>query len=387
MMKWLSVSPSLRWIPVFMVDSIPMRIAIISPCMGRYGGLEGFVLTVATGISCMPGFNVEVIFKRAGAFELHADLESKIRQSGVNVSFCDKASWPLWQAIRRADLVHLQNPCPDVTVMARLARPPLLINVINHLGQGGGWHQRLWLGCLKLAKRRFYISEFVRRTWEGTEEAWSGSRVVFPICELSPLEPLPVGERKGFVFVARWIENKGLDTLVEAYARAKLEPEQWPLQLLGDGPMRPKIEARFKELGLKSVEMPGFITEQEKSERIRRSRFAVIPPNTREDFGLVAIEARHLGLPCLITRDGGVPEAAGKHALSCEPGDVDGLAALLRQAAAMSESEYSQMASAAHESLESELVRTEFYASVYRDMVAAKQKGKPKMEGGPGTST
>jgi glycosyltransferase involved in cell wall biosynthesis len=363
-----------------MADSMPMRIAIISPCMGRYGGLEGFVLTVAAGIFKIPGFNVEVIFKRAGAFELHSDLESKIRQSGVSVSFCDKASWPLWQAIRRADLVHLQNPCPDVAIMTRFARKPLLINIINHLGQGGGLHQRLWRGCLTLAKRRFYISEFVRRTWEGTNQAWPGSQVVFPICELSPLEPLPVGERKGFVFVARWIENKGLDTLVEAYASAALDPEQWLLHLLGDGPLRPKIEARVKELGLLGVDMPGFITEQEKSERIRRCRFAVIPPNTREDFGLVAIEARHLGLPCLITRDGGVPEAAGKYTLSCEPGDVDGLATLLRQAAAMSEFEYSKMASAAHESLESELVRPEFYASVYREMVAANRKGKQKME-------
>lgn len=348
---------------------MPVRIAIISPCMGRYGGLEGFVLTLAAGVSRIPGFIVEVVFKRAGAFELHADLETKIHESGVTVRFYDKASLGLWQAVRRAHLVHLQNPCPDVVVMARMARKPLLINVINHLGRGGGFHQRLWRGCLRLARRRFYISEFVRKTWESTSHAWLGSQVVFPICELSPLAPLPVEQRRGFVFVARWIENKGLDTLVEAYSRAALDSEQWPLQLLGDGPMRPKIESRVKELGIKGVEMPGFTTEREKSERIRRSRFAVIPPNTCEDFGLVAIEARHLGVPCLITRDGGVPEAAGKHSLSCDPGNVDALTDLLLKAVAMPDEEYRSLAAGAHESLEAELIRPGFYAEAYKDML------------------
>jgi glycosyltransferase involved in cell wall biosynthesis len=36
---------------------------------------------------------------------------------------------------------------------------------------------------------------------------------------------------------------------------------------------------------------------------------------TREDFGLTAVEARNLGVPCIITRDGGLPEAGGKQAL------------------------------------------------------------------------
>ena len=117
------------------------------------------------------------------------------------------------------------------------------------------------------------------------------------------------------------------------------------------------------------METPGFLPENEKAERIRRSRFAVIPPNTGEDFGLVAIEARHLGIPCLITRDGGVTEAAGPHSLSCAPGRVDALTRLLQQAAAMPEDDYQRLAQAAHASLEAELVRPEFYGEAYRAML------------------
>jgi len=338
--------------------------------MGRFGGLESFVLTVAAGVAKLPGYTVEVVFKKAGAFSLHEDLQQMIQKASVKATFCSRSSLSLWRAITRADVVHLQNPCPDVVLLARLAGKPLLINVINHTKGGGGLHRRLWKLCLHLAQRRFYISDFVRRSWEQTTQPWTGSQVVFPICELSPLNSLPMENRRGFVFVARWIENKGLDTLLEAYAASGLNATLWPLRLLGDGPLRPRILARLKELGLVgAVETPGFLPENEKAEVIRRSRFAVIPPNTGEDFGLVAIEARHLGIPCLITRDGGVPEAAGPHSLSCAPGRVDALCRLLQQAAAMPDDEYLRLAQAAHASLEVDLVRPDFYARVYRAML------------------
>jgi len=131
--------------------------------------------------------------------------------------------------------------------------------------------------------------------------------------------------------------------------------------------------ALLSVLGLKhAVEAPGFLSESEKADYIRRSRFAVIPPNTSEDFGLVAIEARHLGLPCLITRDGGVPEAAGEYCLSCAPGDIEGLKLLLLKAASMSLDEYETLASSAKASLESDLVKPVFYETIYRRLLNLK---------------
>ena len=349
----------------------PILVLIVSPCMGGYGGLESFVLAVADGVAADPNIRVKIIFKKTRDFLPQDHLLNKIELSGLQVSFCSRSSLELWREIQSADLVHLQNPCPDVATMARLAGKPLLINIINHTKGGGRLHQRVWKLCLHLAHQRFYISNFVRKTWELSETPWKNSQVIFPICKLSDLDPLPFGERTGFLFLARWVENKGLDTLVEAYANSGLDPDRWPLRLLGDGPLRSQISARVTELGLKGVVMPGFMSEQEKAEWIRRSRFVVIPPNTSEDFGLVAIEARRLGLPCLITRDGGLPEAAGRYCLACEPADVNGLKQLLLQAAAMNEAEYTSLASAAHQSLKDELVKPEFYAQVYANMIQA----------------
>ena len=136
--------------------------------------------------------------------------------------------------------------------------------------------------------------------------------------------------------------------------------------------MRPKIIARLNDLGIRDkVKTPGFLSSVDKAEYIRHSRFAVIPPNLGEDFGLVPLEARHLGLPCLITLDGGVPESAGSHSLSCEPGDIEGLKSLLCQAAEMTEENYRVLSTAAHESLDSEIVRPKAYVAFYAEMLGA----------------
>ena len=348
------------------------HVAIISPCKGRYGGMEAFALAVAAAIDKDSTFSVEVVFKMVSSFSLHDDLREMVRASGLRVSFCKRFSWQLWRIIRRADLIHLQNLSPDVALMTRLAAKPLLatIHVRNH--GNSIFRQRLLKATLNLPHQRFYISNFVRKSWEQTEQPWPCSRVVHSVCELSTLSPLPIEQRRGFVFVSRWIANKGLDTLVEAYAQSGLDPDLWPLKLLGDGPLRPKIIARLNDLGIRDkVKTPGFLSSVDKAEYIRHSRFAVIPPNLGEDFGLVPLEARHLGLPCLITLDGGVPESAGSHSLSCEPGDIEGLKSLLCQAAEMTEENYRVLSTAAHESLDSEIVRPKAYVAFYAEMLGA----------------
>jgi glycosyltransferase involved in cell wall biosynthesis len=119
---------------------------------------------------------------------------------------------------------------------------------------------------------------------------------------------------------------------------------------------------------LSNVTLLGFVDETTKAREMRNARWVVVPPNTREDLGLTAIEARHLGVPCIISRDGGLPEAAGRQALVCEPGDVAGLARLLERAARMDEVEYSERAHRTREELKNELVPMDFYPRSYRQI-------------------
>lgn len=347
-----------------------MRVAIISPSFGGYGGLEAFVLAITTGLPPTPEMEVRLFFKETKGFALAPALRSAIAPLGDRVRFVARAGHELGRAVAWADVVHAQNPSPDVVFLAKLFRRPMLINVINHRQPGRSLHHWLWRWALRQAVRRFYISDFVRRTWEG-HAAWPQSQVVFPICDLAD-GALPIDQRRGFVFAARWIPNKGIETLVDAYAAARLDPLVWPLTLIGDGPLRPEIERRIAERKMIGVRIPGFVSAAEKAALIRHARWMVVPPNTNEDFGLTAIEARHLGVPCVITRDGGVPEAAGDEAIACAPANVAELAEALRMAANMSSSEYERRATRTRMSLLPRLAGPDFYAQTYRELASTR---------------
>lgn len=339
-----------------------IKVLIVSPCQGGYGGIEAFVLAVAAAVRRESDFEVRICLKRTKGAKLQPHLKTMLR--GEDVLICERADRDLIAAIRWADVVHLQNASPDVALIAKLLRRPLALTIHNYMTRELTLHRLLWRFAAAIADERWYNSQFVWDTWEPKRKR-TGSHKVPTVSQLPEGWTSP-DERRGFAFIGRWIANKGVDTLIDAYDLAQLDPERWPLILMGDGPLRSLIEYAIQKRNLRGIEVLGFVDEATKSERIQHARWMVVPPNTKEDFGLTAIEARSLGVPCIITRDGGLPEAGGKQALICEPNNPEALAALLKQAAAMDESEYSERATCTREELSAELEPMEFYAQAYR---------------------
>lgn len=349
------------------LDLIMMKIAIVSPCFGTLGGIETYVCALARELAATPGVVVTLCFKKTKGFKLDPMLEKIARESGAEVVFPDRASRDLVSVIRNADVVHCQNACIDVAVIAKCFRKPLVLTIHNY--RIGGWHPRELLRTVAyaLADRRWYNSGFVWDTWEPRGRKATSERM--PVVSNLPTGVVPPERRKGFVFIARWIPNKGIDILVDAYAQATLDRNEWPLILMGDGPMRPVIEEKIRAGKIEGIEIRGRVEEAVRNEVIRHARWMVTPPNTREDMGLTPIEARHVGVPCIITRDGGLPEAGGKHALSCEPGNVGELKALLEQAAHMDSAEYGRRALDTRAELLEDLKPLSIYLDRYREVL------------------
>jgi glycosyltransferase involved in cell wall biosynthesis len=338
---------------------------LVSPCQGAYGGIEAFVLAVAAAVRREPDFEVRVCFKRTRQFKPHASLANMLRDQPVE--FCARGGRELARAIAWADIVHLQNASPDVIALAKILRKRLVLTIHNYMSEQTNVHRSLWRLGARLADARWYNSQFVWDTWErGTKHA--SSRRVATTSRL-PEGWVPPTERVGFAFIGRWIANKGIDALVEAYARADLDRDRWPLVLMGDGPLRSTIEEAIRRQRLTTIRSLGFVDEETKTRHMSGARWVVVPPNTREDFGLTAIEARHLGVPCIITRDGGLTEAGGRHALVCEPGSVDSLARALELAAQMSDTDYENRALRTREELATELEPIAFYSRAYRQIL------------------
>lgn len=341
------------------------KILIVSPCRGGYGGIEAFVLAVAAAVRREPHFEVRICLKRTKGAKLQPNLKTMLR--GEDVILCDRADRDLVEAIRWADVVHLQNTSPDVALLTKFFRKPLVLTIHNYMTRELTLHRLLWRFAAGIAHERWYNSQFVWDTWE-PERKRAGSRKV-PTVSTLPEGWTPPNERRGFAFIGRWIANKGIDTLVDAYAVAQLDREEWPLVLMGDGPLRSLIEYAIQKRAIKGIRLLGFVDEATKTEEIKHARWMVVPPNRQEDFGLTAVEARSLGVPCIITHDGGLPEAGGPQALMCEPNDPRALAKLLEHAAAMSETEYAERAMRTRAELATELEPMEFYAQSYRRLV------------------
>jgi glycosyltransferase involved in cell wall biosynthesis len=341
------------------------RLLLVSPCFGTYGGIEAFVLAVADAVRAEPDFEVRICFKKVHGFDLTPGFSEMIR--GYPVVFVNRGGWELTNEIRWADVVHLQNASPDVVLLAKLFRKHLVLTIHNYMRSGWSLRRWLWRAGARWAEARWYNSEFVRRTWEGPRLC-AGSRKVLTTSRL-PQGWVEPELRRGFVFVGRWIENKGINTLIEGYAQAAIDRNVWPLTLLGDGPLRPAIEARLAELGLQNVRVPGFVDDRTKADYMKNARWVVVPPHTNEDLGLTPIEGRNLGVPSIITRDGGLPEAGGSHSLMCDPGDPAGLARLLERAAKMDLAEYRRRAEGTKRELAAQMLPLSFYPESYRRLI------------------
>ena len=344
-----------------------MRVLIASPSQSHYGGIEAFVIALASSVQAWPEFELQVCFKLVRKMSLRDDLRAAAARLACPVHYMPSGDFRLLKLIRWADIVHGQNASPDVVFPARLFGKKLVLTMHNWRRKKSDLHAILWRIGAKLAHRRWYNSRFVWNTWEPGQKS-SRSECVPTVCRL-PETACPPAERRGFLFVGRWIENKGIEELITAYSQAQLDTVQWPLTLLGDGPLRPRVQALLGQLRVQGVEMPGFIDDQSKSKLLASSRWLVAPAHTREDLGLAPIEARSVGVPVIVTRDGGLPESGGESALVVEPGNVAELTAALKRAAFMSEDEYVARGELGRRTLNSFLRPMEFYRESYASVL------------------
>jgi len=92
------------------------------------------------------------------------------------------------------------------------------------------------------------------------------------------------------------IFNKGLDLLLEAFKDVK-----FPLKIAGKGKDELKLDNLLTTLGLNDkIETLGFLTDQEKINFIKNSRFIVMPSRF-EGQGIVALEAATIGKPLIVS--------------------------------------------------------------------------------------
>jgi glycosyltransferase involved in cell wall biosynthesis len=141
-------------------------------------------------------------------------------------------------------------------------------------------------------------------------------------------KPTPAGEGEYVLFIGRLSKEKGLLTLLNAVRGTDI-----PLLVVGEGPMRTRMEENIARAGLPNVRLTGYLNGQALAKVIEGARCTVVPSEWYEVFGQVITESFAQGKPVVATDIGGIPEIIddGVDGLLVPPGDARALASALHR--------------------------------------------------------
>lgn len=138
-----------------------------------------------------------------------------------------------------------------------------------------------------------------------------------------------ISDKKVFVYAGRLVDGKGLDLLLEAVKLIMDKDKTVYLLLLGEGPIKTRLEDKASSLGISdNVYFRGNVDNV--YEYLNMSDIFVFP-SFSEGMPNSLLEAMACGLPVIASRIGGVVDVVedGKSGILFEPGDVSGLASAM----------------------------------------------------------
>jgi glycosyltransferase involved in cell wall biosynthesis len=111
------------------------------------------------------------------------------------------------------------------------------------------------------------------------------------------------------VSVRRMAPRMGLPELVRAVARLRANHPRLRLVLVGDGILRPTIEAEIARLGVgEAVTLAGRVDDEALVRHYQAADLFALPTQAYEGFGMVTLEALACGTPVVGTPAGATPE-------------------------------------------------------------------------------
>lgn len=158
-----------------------------------------------------------------------------------------------------------------------------------------------------------------------------------------PLTPIPADPQ--FVCIGRLCEDKGQLLLVQAAQQLVQEGLRFKLVLVGDGSIRPEIEALIAAHQLQPyIEITGWASNLEVRRHLLNA-WAMVLPSFAEGLPVAIMEALALGRPVISTTIAGIPELVkpGECGWLAPPSSIEDLTSAMRQALQSSIEQLEQM--------------------------------------------
>jgi phosphatidylinositol alpha-mannosyltransferase len=137
---------------------------------------------------------------------------------------------------------------------------------------------------------------------------------------LSPIRHLR-DENVNILFVGRLEKRKGLGDLLRGYEFMRERVPQSRLIIVGDGPLRGKVESYISRHRLANVVMAGYVPDSVKPRYYSSADIFCAPATGAESFGIVLLEAMASGLPVVATEVSGYMSVLepGRDSLTVRP--------------------------------------------------------------------
>ncbi len=305
-----------------------MRIAIVSEVF--FPKIDGITNRLRNTIECLVADGHEVfviapadsVAEYAGVPVLRVPGPRFWQYPGLRICLPDPRI--LWRLFRfRADVVHVVGPvCLGLWALlaARLLSLPIVASYHTDLPRYLKGYGLAWLDSLiwplirsihRLAHRNLCPSTFTKRELEshGIPDVglWRGgvdTKLFSPARRSLAMRARMVDEGRVdapiLLYAGRVAPEKGLDLLapvLEALPDCRLA-------IVGDGPARADLEARFAGTPTRFL---GFLRGEELATAFASADLFVMPSMT-ETLGFVVLEAMSSGLPVVAAPGGGIPD-------------------------------------------------------------------------------
>jgi colanic acid/amylovoran biosynthesis glycosyltransferase len=197
--------------------------------------------------------------------------------------------------------------------LARALHVPLVVTLHGKDVTVRGGAPDRYRGLGKYASLFICVSEFIR---DRAIEAGFPSgklRVHYIGIDRTMFSPLISPERsKDVLFVGRLVEKKGCEYVLRAMQRVQRAHRDCDLTVIGDGPLRPALEALATDLKIRcrfrGAQPAEIVREALQGARIFCGPSVTAADGDSEGLGMVFAEAQAMGIPVVSTTHGGIPE-------------------------------------------------------------------------------
>src|SRR5215471_6875263 len=328
-----------------------MRVGLVSPYdFASPGGVNDHVRNLALRLERLghetrifaPSSRADVDFDSARFYRIGTPIAIPVNDSVARITLSFHLANRVAALIEeeRFDVLHFHEPLMPALPMTML-RMSTTANVgtfhaFSHSNVGYFYGRPFLQPYLQHLNRGIAVSEpartFVNRYFPNYPLRVIPNGIDVDVYKpgLAPIRHLR-DDRLNILFVGRLEKRKGLGDLLRAYRAIRPRVPQSRLIIVGDGPLRGRVESYIARHRLPDVVMAGFVPDSVKPRYYNSADIFCAPATGAESFGIVLLEALASGLPVVATEVPGYMSVLepGRDSVTVQPKNWRELAASL----------------------------------------------------------